>query len=383
MQRVYLDHAATTPIHPVVIESMLEVMRETFGNPSSTHAFGRDAKAVLESARKSIAKQIGAAASEIIFTSGGTEGDNWVIWNAVHHLRVQRIISTKVEHHGVLHPIQWVAQHTNIEVIYLNVNKQGAIDVEELIQILQVEKPTLVSLMHVNNEIGSVLDIHTLAQVCKQYKAFFHSDAVQTMGKIRMNVQDFPIDFLVASAHKFHGPKGVGFIFSRKNIPISAQILGGSQEKGVRAGTEALASIVGMATALELSLANLESHQTHISLLKDYAWNKIKTTFPNAKINGSEDGFYAVLNVCLPMSEELASMMVFHLDMKGIAISRGSACQSGSSKPSHVLAEILSDEDLRKPSIRISFSYTNTTEDIDALVQALTSVGQPFSLNKN
>lgn len=382
MQRVYLDHAATTPMHPKVIETMLTVMQETFGNPSSTHAFGRDAKAVLESARKSIAKQIGAAAAEIIFTSGGTEGDNWVIWNAVHHLKVQRIVSTKIEHHGVLHPIQWVEQHTTIEVVYLNVNQNGAIDANELIEILKAEKPTLVSLMHVNNEIGSMLDIHQIAHICKQYQAFFHSDAVQTTGKMRLNVQEFPIDFLVASAHKFHGPKGIGFIFSRKNVPISGQILGGSQEKGVRAGTEAVASVVGMAKALELSLSELEEHQEYITALKAYAWQKIKDAFPNAKINGGENGFYAVLNVCLPMSEALASMMVFHLDMKGIAISRGSACQSGSSKPSHVLAEILSEDDLRKPSIRISFSYTNTKSDIDALVQALTSVGEPISLGK-
>lgn len=378
MQKVYLDHAATTPMHPEVITTMMQAMEQTFGNPSSTHAFGREAKAILESARKSIAKNIGATAQEIIFTSGGTEGDNWVIWNAVNKLKVKRIISTKAEHHGVLHPLEWVMHHTDVQVVFLKLDHHGHISLEELSVLLKEEIPTLVSLMHVNNEIGSILDIESVAKLCKEHHAYFHSDAVQTIGKMRINVQDIPVDFLIASAHKFNGPKGAGFIFCRKNLPITGQILGGSQEKGVRAGTESVASIVGMAKALDLSLAALDEHQQHIEELKTYTWECIKKAFPGAKRNAGDHTFYPVLNVCLPLSEELASMMVFHLDMRGIAISRGSACQSGSSKPSHVLSEILEEEDLKKPSIRISFGYTNTKKDIDALVEALSAINQPL-----
>ena len=262
----------------------------------------------------------------------------------------------------------------DIQVDYVAVKPNGEIDITDLVELLSQEKKTLVSLMHVNNEIGTVLDLDRVGLICQQYNALFHSDTVQSIGKIEIDLQTIPVDFIVASAHKFHGPKGVGFAFVRKNSGLQPLFFGGEQEKGLRAGTEALHQIAGMAKALELSYTNLEKERNYISELKQYLIEQFEIEIPESKINGNQDDFYTILNVLLPFSEDKTAMILFHLDMKGIAVSRGSACQSGSVKPSHVLAEILSNADLKKPSLRISLSHYNTKEDIDLLIEALKNI---------
>lgn len=375
MSKIYLDNASTTAIYPEVIAEISKVLSEEFGNPSSTHSFGRGAKVVVETARKSIAKQLNCSTQELIFTSGGTEANNWILQNAVKNLGIVRIISTKIEHHAVLYPILELQKETGIEVCFLSIQPDGTIDYTALETLLSDEKSTLVSLMHVNNETGVVLDLNRVGAMCKQHQAYFHSDTVQSVGKTEFNLAETPLDFLVASAHKFHGPKGVGFAFIRKNTRLRALFLGGEQEKGLRAGTEAVHQIAGMAKALELSYEKLESNRQKIINLKAYTWNQLQSAFPGIQSNGSvANTFYSVLNVQLPFSEDQSAMILFTLDMKGVAVSRGSACQSGSVKPSHVLAEMLSDVDLKKPSIRISFSHSNTQEDVDALIAALQSL---------
>mgnify|MGYP000101804511 CR=1 FL=1 len=374
MKKVYLDNASTTAIRPEVITEMTKVLTEDYGNPSSTHSFGRNAKSILELSRKSIAKHLNVSAQEIIFTSCGTEATNWILRSAVKDLKVKRIITSKIEHHAVLYTVLALQKEYDIQVDYVAVKPNGEIDITHLVELLSQEKKTLVSLMHVNNEIGTVLNLDRISTICQEHNVLFHSDTVQSIGKTVIDLQKLPIDFIVASAHKFHGPKGVGFAFVRKNSGLQPIFYGGEQEKGLRAGTEALHQIAGMAKALSLSYANLEAEKNSIAELRTYLINQLKFEFPEFKINGSSEGFYTVLNVLLPFSEDKTAMILFHLDMKGIAVSRGSACQSGSIKPSHVLAEMLSNEDLKKPSLRISFSHENTKEDIDLLIQALKSI---------
>lgn len=374
MKKVYLDNASTTAIRPEVITEMTKILSEDYGNPSSTHSFGRNAKSILELSRKSIAKHFNVSAQEIIFTSCGTEATNWILRSAVKDLKVKRIITSKIEHHAVLYTVLALQKEYDIQVDYVAVRPNGEIDITHLVELLSQEKKTLVSLMHVNNEIGTVLNLDRISTICQEHNVLFHSDTVQSIGKTVIDLQKLPIDFIVASAHKFHGPKGLGFAFVRKNSGLQPLFYGGEQEKGLRAGTEALHQIAGMAKALSLSYANLEAEKKGITELRTYLINQLKLEFPEFKINGSSEGFYTVLNVLLPFSEDKTAMILFHLDMKGIAVSRGSACQSGSIKPSHVLAEMLSNEDLKKPSLRISFSHENTKEDIDLLIQALKSI---------
>ena len=371
MKKVYLDNASTTKIRKEVIQEMTTILADDYGNPSSTHSLGRNAKSILELSRKSIAKQLNCTSQEIIFTSCGTESNNWILRSAVKDLRVKRIITSKIEHHAVLHVVQALQNEYNIQVDYVSIKPNGEIDFNDLVELLSQEIKTLVSLMHVNNEIGTVLDLNKVGRICKQNNALFHSDTVQSVGKTEIDLQSIPVDFIVASAHKFHGPKGIGFAFVRRKSGLRPLFYGGEQEKGMRPGTEGVHQIAGMAMALELSYANLESDRKHISDLKSYLINQLELTFPDFKINGNQDGFYTILNVMLPFSEYKTAMILFHLDMKGIAISRGSACQSGSISPSHVLDEILSKEDSIKPSLRISFSHYNTKEDIDYLIESL------------
>ncbi|RTY95200.1 cysteine desulfurase family protein [Flavobacterium sp. GT3R68] len=374
MKKVYLDNASTTQMRPEVIEEMLKVMMEDYGNPSSTHSFGRNAKSVLEMSRKSIAKHLNCTAQEIIFTSCGTEANNWILRSAVRDLKIQRIITSKIEHHAVLHTAEALEIEFGIQVDYVAIKADGSIDVNDLVELLSQEKKTLVSLMHVNNEIGTVLDLEKIGRICHQHNVLFHSDTVQSIGKSELNLQKVPVDFIVASAHKFHGPKGIGFAFVRKNSGLQPLFYGGEQEKGLRPGTEAVHQIVGMAKALELSYDNLERDRSHIMELRNYLINRLEIEFPASEINGNRDGFYTVLNILLPFSEEKTAMMLLNLDMKGIAVSRGSACQSGSIRPSHVLAEMLSEEDLKKPGLRVSFSHYNTKGDIDLLMNALKKI---------
>lgn len=374
MSQIYLDNAATTSVRKEVVEEMIKVLTNDFGNPSSTYSIGRHSKALIETARKTIAKQFNVSSSEIIFTSCGTEGNNWIIRSAVRDLGVKRIITTKIEHHCTLYSIQQIQKEYGIEVVYLNILPNSEIDYHQLEELLQAETPTLVSLMHVNNEVGTILDLKKVAEMCQAANALFHSDTVQSVGKVEIPLDEIPVDFIVASAHKFHGPKGAGFVFIRKKNNLKALIVGGEQEKGLRAGTEAPHQVVGMAKALELSYEHLDNDRKIITDLKDYCKQQLLAHFPGIKFNGSENSFYNVLNILLPFSPEKAAMMLFHLDMKGIAVSRGSACQSGSQKPSHVLAEFLSEEDLKKPSLRLSFGNENTKQEIDTLIEVLKNV---------
>jgi cysteine desulfurase len=370
MKKVYLDNASTTALHPKVILEMTKILTEDYGNPSSTHSLGRNAKSILELSRKSIAKHINASASEIIFTSCGTEANNWIMRSAVKDLKIERIITSKIEHHAVLHTAMALQNEYKIQVDYVKIKSNGELDLTDLVELLSEEKKTLVSLMHINNETGTILDLDRVSLICKEHHALFHSDTVQSIGKIKIDLQNTTVDFITASAHKFHGPKGTGFAFVRKNAGLQPLFFGGEQEKGLRPGTEAIHQIAGMAKALEISYQNLEAESLYIASLKEYTIEKLKAQFPDIKING-ENTFYNLLNVTLPLDESKTAMILFHLDMKGIAVSRGSACQSGSIRPSHVLAEMLSSDDLKKPNIRISFSHFNTTEDVDLLIEGL------------
>lgn len=374
MKKVYLDNASTTAMRPEVIQEMTKVMTEDFGNPSSTHSFGRNGKTILELSRKSIAKHLNCSAQEILFTSGGTEADNWILRSAVEDLKIERIITTKIEHHAVLHTVLVLESEYNVQVDYVKISPDGSIDLTHLSNLLAEEKKTIVSLMHVNNETGTILDLDRVGVICKQYNALFHSDTVQSIGKTEIDLQKTPVDFIIASAHKFHGPKGVGFAFIRKNSGLQPLIFGGEQEKGLRAGTEAVHQIAGMAKALSLSYENLDQERTYISGLKTYLIDQLEIHFPGFRINGKKDDFYNIINIILPFSADKTSMLLFSLDMKGIAVSRGSACQSGSIKPSHVLKEMLSEEDLKLPNLRISFSHYNTKEDIDWLIESLGAI---------
>ena len=375
MKSVYLDNAATTAILPEVVNTMTEVLTNTFGNPSSTHNYGRNAKAIVEQARKTIAKQLNVSSSEIIFTSGGTEADNLILQSAVKDLGVKTIITTKIEHHAVLNTIIYLSEHYDVEIIYLDLDENGQINYSQLGEFLKSKDNVLVSLMHVNNEIGNILDIKKVANLCQENKALFHSDTVQSIGHYNLDLQDIKVDFAAVSAHKFHGPKGVGFAFIRKNSGLHPIIFGGEQERGQRAGTEALHNIAGLETAFKIAYQNLETDKTYITNLKSYCLKQLKKQIPSVKFNGLSDTIensaYTIINMRLPEISKDATMVQFHLDLKGIACSRGSACQSGSTKNSHVLEAILAKEALKKASLRVSFSKFNTKEDVDYLVDVL------------
>ncbi|WP_417360835.1 cysteine desulfurase family protein [Galbibacter sp.] len=376
MQKVYLDSAATTQPRPEVIADMQDALANFYGNPSSTHSFGRAAKTQIEKARKTIAKQLNASPSEIIFTSGGTEADNMILTSAVIDLGVKHIVTSKIEHHAVLHTVE-ALQHTHgIQVSYVNLDEFGSPDLEDLKSILQATtEKTLVSLMHINNEIGNMIDIDAFAAVCKEYQVYFHSDTVQSVGHWEWDLAKTPVDFLTAAAHKFHGPKGVGFAFIRKNIPLKPMIHGGEQERGFRAGTEPFHNIVGLETAFVLAYENLEQERSQVRALKTYFIERLQQEIPGVKLNGNSGddskSTYTLVNVCLPLSSEKGALLLFQLDLKGISCSKGSACQSGSDTGSHVLNEILSQEDLEKPSIRFSFSKFNTKEELDYVIECL------------
>lgn len=375
MKNVYLDNASTTPLRPEVIAEMTTVLAGNFGNPSSSHAFGRNSKNLIELSRKTIAKHLNANAQEIVFTSCATEANNFILLSAIRDLGIVRFITSKIEHHAVLHTVEVFEKQWSIEVDYVNILADGTVDYDHLTELLSEDKKTLVSLMHVNNEIGTVLDLSRVGKLCRANNAYFHTDTVQSIGKTNINLAELPIDFLVASAHKFHGPKGIGFAFIRKGIVLHPVMLGGEQEKGLRAGTESVHNIVGMAKALELSIQQLEEEKNEVTALKNYVVEQLLLAFPEATFAGKpETTFYNITNVVLPFDESKISLFLFQLDMNGIAVSRGSACQSGSTKPSHVLEAFLSDELLKRPNIRISLSHFNTKEDIDYLIEVLKKI---------
>ncbi len=375
MKTVYFDNAATTQIRSEVINKMAEVMKNNYGNASSSHSFGRSSKSLIENSRKAIASYLNVSAGEIVFTSGGTEADNLVLQSAVRDLKVKHIITSKIEHHAILNTIEQLEVEYDLTISYVNVDKTGTIDYAHLEALLDTSKKTLVSLMHVNNEIGNILDIKRVADLCKDKNALFHSDTVQSVGHYALDLQEIQLDFLAAAAHKFHGPKGAGFVFIRKNSGLKPLIFGGEQERGFRAGTESVHNIVGIEEALKYAYDNLNKESAYVRSLKQYFIEQLKLKVPLAKFNGCsgdmEKGTYTLVNICLPVSLDKASMLLFQLDLKGIACSKGSACQSGSSKGSHVLAEILNDDDMQKPSIRFSFSIYNTKEEIDYVIDVL------------
>ena len=376
MQQVYLDNAATTRVRDEVIERMQQALADHYGNPSSTHAFGRPAKTAIEKARKSIAKTLNAHPSEIIFTSGGTEADNMILRSAVRDLDVKTIITSSIEHHAVLHTAEELQKDYDLKIEYLDLDEGGNPKLSHLEELLQkIAGPKLVSLMHINNEIGNKIDIDAVCELCKKYDTLVHSDTVQSIGHYHWDVQKTPIDFMTAAAHKFHGPKGIGFAFIRKNTGLNPLIFGGAQERGLRAGTEPLHNIVGLEEAFRAAYENLDAEHAYVEGLKRYFIEQVHKELPQARFNGYsgdlEKSTYTIANVRLPLNEEQSILLLFHLDLKGIACSKGSACQSGSNKGSHVLNAILDQEELKKPSLRFSFSIYNTKEDIDYTIGVL------------
>ena len=374
--KVYFDNAATTQMRKEVIESISSVMEECYGNPSSSHAFGRSAKTYVETARKGIANLLNAMPQEIIFTSGGTESDNMILNCAVKDLKVTTLISSSIEHHAVLHALEALKKIHKIKIAYVKVDHKGTIDLNHLEQLLQKDdSKKLVSLMHVNNEIGNILDVKKVGDMCHKYEALFHTDAVQGIGHFEFDLEELPIDFMSSAAHKFHGPKGIGFSFIRKNSGLEPFIHGGAQERGLRAGTESVHNIVGMYKALQIAYQNLKKEKKFVASIKNHFKSSLLNIFPEVIFNGccGEDSIstYTLINVAFPISQEKASLLDFHLDLKGIACSKGSACQSGSTSGSHVLNTIQSDEIKSWPSLRFSFSVFNTKEEVDYVMNAL------------
>ena len=376
MKSVYLDNAATTQIRDEVVDKMFKIAKINYGNPSSTHSFGRGSRTLVESSRKQIANHLNVSPSEIIFMSGGTEADNCILRSAVRDLGVKHLISSKIEHHAVTHTLDQLAIDYPIKISYVKLDELGNIDYDDLELILKSSNSkTLVTLMHINNELGNILDINLVSNLCIQYKSLFHSDTVQSVGHYKLDLSSLNIDFLVASAHKFHGPKGIGFAYISKKNPIRPLIFGGSQEKGCRAGTESVHNIIGMSYALDISIDKIEAETKYIKNLKSYFIDKLKDNIKGIKFNGAssdlEHSTYTLVNVRFPLIKEESALFLFQLDMKGIACSKGSACQSGADSGSHVLNNVLSEEENKFVSLRFSFSIYNTIEEIDYVISEL------------
>lgn len=372
--QVYFDNAATTPLDPEVLKVMTETMQEHFGNPSSIHAHGRQARTIIEKARKTVASLLKASPSEIFFTSGGTEADNMAIVRSITDLGITHAITSPLEHHAVLHTLEDLAKRNTIQLDFVAVDERGNVNLEHLRDLLSQNPRTFVSLMHANNEIGTLTDIYKVSEICQEFNAVFHSDTVQTMGHYEHDLSTLHIDFLTGAAHKFHGPKGVGFIYINGKNKIRPLIYGGAQERNMRGGTENVYGIVGLAKALELCYQNMETHRNYIQGLKDYMRSELQKNIPQVTFNGNinaEDSLYTVLNVSLPCTE-IADMLLFSLDIAGISASGGSACSSGSQLGSHVLQALDSDPD--KPAVRFSFSKYNTKEEIDFVVKKLKDI---------
>lgn len=376
MKNIYFDSAATSQMRDEVIKDMTQIMQECYGNPSSSHAFGRKAKAKIEACRKDIAKTLNVTPGEIIFTSGGTEADNMALKCAVFDLGVERIITSRIEHHAVLNTAQFLETQTEIKVDYVQLHQNGQVDFNHLEQLLSENKAkTLVSLMHINNEIGNMLDLKAVSELCQTYDALLHSDTVQSIGHFEINLEACPLDFLAVSAHKFHGPKGVGFAYINKKHKLASLIQGGEQERGHRAGTENVAGIVGLHTAFNLAYENLQQESRYVKDLKQYFIEKLENNIDDIVFNGHsknlDQSTYTVINLSLPISEANAGLLLFQLDLKGIACSQGSACQSGSQKGSFVLNELYGQDKVKTPSLRFSLSHFNTKAEIDYTVEVL------------
>lgn len=368
--KVYFDNAATTPLHPEVIEAMLPVMKNQFGNPSSIHGYGREARSAIEASRKTVAKLLNVAPSEIFFTSGGTEANNTAIRCCIRDHKIKHAISSPIEHHAVEHTLEELAHRGEIKLSLVKIDSKGRIDLSHLEELLKNNERSFVSLMHANNEIGTLLPIKKVGELCRKYNAIFHSDTVQTMGHYTYDLQHIPVDFITCAAHKFHGPKGAGFLFINSRLKISPFITGGAQERNMRGGTENIYGIIGLAKALEIACRDLEKDHAYVSSLKQYMVKKVKEEIPGVEFNGdeSENSLYTVLNISFPPSD-ISEMLLFNLDICGIAASGGSACSSGSEIGSHVLKGIGADPN--RPAVRFSFSKFNTTEEIDYCIEKL------------
>ncbi|MFY7707293.1 MAG: cysteine desulfurase family protein [Flavobacteriales bacterium] len=369
---IYLDNAATTPLDPEVLQTMIPFMQEHFGNPSSSHAFGRKTKTAIENARRTIAKALNCLPSEIYFTSGGTEADNLAMHSAVHDLGCKHIITSAIEHSAVIKTAELFAAQGWAKLSIVKLTPNGHIDLLHLEQLLANNEKSFVSLMHGNNEIANLLPLAEVGEMCKKYDAVFHSDTVQTMGHYAFDLKNTKIDFINAAAHKFHGPKGVGFIYINRKLKINAAITGGGQERGMRGGTENLYGIVGLGKAIELAYAHLSEHQNHVRMLKAYMIDLLKQEVAGVRFNGdsaSTDSLYTVLNVTFPPTAN-ADMMLFLLDLEGIACSGGSACSSGATKGSHVL-DAIGALTPGSASLRFSFSRFTKKEEIEYAVQKI------------
>lgn len=372
--KVYLDNAATTPIDSDVIAEMIHVLTHEYGNPSSIHEAGRKAKNTIEQARKKIASHIGASPSEIVFTSGGTEANNTAIKCAVRDMGIQRIISTRLEHHCVGHTLERLEKE-GIEVAYLDIRRCGNIHISNLRALLEAsDKKTLVSIMYANNEIGTLYPVQEAAELAQEFGALFHSDTVQAVGHFPIDVTTWPVHFMSGAAHKFHGPKGVGFLYMSSDVTITPFIDGGSQERKMRAGTENISGIVGMALALDKACNEMEERKAHITGLRDYLKAALLERFEGVEINGPENDppLYTVLSVSFPPTDT-SSFLLMQLDLKGICASAGSACSSGTAQPSHVIEGIRNADD-GYVTIRFSFSHFNTKEELDYTLEQLSSL---------
>jgi cysteine desulfurase len=371
--KIYFDNAATTPIDKEVVDVMMPILTEQFGNPSSIHTHGRKTRAIIENARKSVAKLLNCTPAEIFFTSGGTEADNMAIIGSVDDLGIKHVITSSIEHHAVGHTLEHLEKQGKIKLSYVNLLDNGDVDLKHLEELLSNNSRSLVSLMHANNEIGNLLPLEAVGELCKKYDAIFHSDTVQTMGHYKHDLQNLNVHFITCAAHKFHGPKGIGFLYVNHQVKIKPFIYGGSQERNMRGGTENVYGIAGLAKALEIAYEHMEEHQKQIQGIKDYFINKLKETIPGVTFNGNSGGksLYTVLNVLFPKTEN-AEMLLFNLDIAGISASGGSACTSGSNQGSHVLRGIKVDQE--RPSIRFSFSKYNTKEEVDYTVEKLATL---------
>lgn len=370
MERIYFDNASTTPLDKSVAEAMYQVMVNEYGNPSSTHAHGRVTRTLIEDCRRKVAQMINCSPGEIFFTSGGTEADNMAIRNAVKDYNLKHIITSPIEHHAVLHTIEELDKAGLIQMHLVQLTENGHIDYTHLEELLQNNANALVSLMHANNEIGNLLSIEKVGELCEKYQALFHCDTVQTVGHYPIDVQKFKLHFLACAAHKFNGPKGVGFIYINSKSKLHPFITGGSQERNMRGGTENLYGIVGLASALEIAHKHMEEKHAHIQSLKTYMIEKIKASIPGVAFNGDAEGnsLYTVLNVSFPPNP-IGEMLLFKLDIAGISVSGGSACSSGSEVGSHVLRAL--KVDANRAPVRFSFGKQNTKEEVDRTVDCL------------
>lgn len=374
MERIYFDNAATTPIDHEVLETMLPYFKEQFGNPSSIYSYGRETRMAIEKARKSVATILGAKPSEIFFTSGGTESTNTVLYAAISDLGCKHIISSPIEHHATLHTVEYLAKYHQLKLSYVNILPNGHIDTNHLASILsENSEKTIVSIMHANNEIGNCIQLNQVGEICKKYNAYFHSDAVQTVGHFHFDLKNTPVDFITGAGHKFHGPKGTGILYINENIKINPFLHGGSQERNMRAGTENVYGIVGFAKALELSHLHHENDKQYILSLKKYMYDCLLKKIPNVGFNGDPfgDSLYTLLSVNFPKNQK-TEMLLFNLDIHHICASGGSACSSGAQQGSHVIAALgkLSNS----VTVRFSFSKYNTIKEIDTVVAVLTTL---------